>query len=150
MKKIIALLAIPVAALALSACSAGSAEAPKATSTPTTAAPLDREAPRSESLSDNASLTRGESQFLLAIEEYDGIDYAAAEEADIAEAGNIVCEDLAAGYEPLDEAQYLTDELGVSAFEGGFIVGLAANSICPEFSELVANAADAALAGNYA
>lgn len=145
MKKTLALTAAAlVSVLALSACTSG-------TDTPTAADPLNREGNSfsSESLSDNRDLTRGESEFILAIEEYDQYDYTATEEADIAFAGDMVCSDLDSGSDPMYLAMDLAETMGVTEFEGGFVVGLAANTICPEFSELVDEAANAAINGEY-
>ena len=107
--------------------------------------PTREPAPQAFSLTDNASLTEGEQLFVAAIEDYDGIDYTAAEEADIAAGGTQVCTDLADGYDPLDEALFIADALGVTEYEGGLVVGMATGSICPEFLDEALDSADAAI-----
>lgn len=111
------------------ATTAGVQTTPKSTPTPEPVAP--------ESLTDNTYLYENEAQFILAIEDYDGIDYTASEEGDIVAGGYVICSDLAAGYTPEDEALFLADEFGVSAYDGGVMVGVTVNYLCSEFTDEV-------------
>ena len=148
MNKTIAITAAAIiGVLSLSACGPADStnEAPSHSATPVT--PLDREA--SESLSDNRSLTEGESLFILAVEDYDGIDYRASEEREIADGGNVVCYDLAAGVDPVQEALDIAAYTGLTDYEGGVMVGMAVSTICPEFYDEAMDSADAAISDGY-